>query len=98
MCSPDNSVKLWREYEENRKQFQDFEVLYEVARDLYEKPKKPESVENWIAVSPEIISLNISGGEPSMLKGVQQYLEAFHAKGFSKNVTLTFNTNGTRPN
>jgi MoaA/NifB/PqqE/SkfB family radical SAM enzyme len=46
-------------------------------------------------ILPSLLEIENAGGEPLLVNEHQQMLEMCVAKGFSKNITLTYSTNGT---
>ncbi len=96
MCTPTNSSKIWGEYVKHESQFAEFKDDFDGAAENEKMSFALPSLSELLEVSSTITRLNISGGEPTLMKGVLEYLPALVETGLSKNILLTFNTNATR--
>lgn len=95
MCSAYNSSKIWTEYERNREALISEEGLYEGARPYYEGPDHTPPLDKLMEMSRDIDRMNISGGEPMLLKRVKEYFRALKEADKLKNIRITFNSNAT---
>jgi MoaA/NifB/PqqE/SkfB family radical SAM enzyme len=73
-------------------------VLLDNSSKIREESFHPENDYFWkdvLKIFPEVIRLQFSGGEPMYVKYNQQFITKIIDLGYSKNMEITYNTNGT---
>lgn len=98
MCTPHDSSKWTQDYDKLVSKTRSPIILQQVNWDKtkfnntwYERPELWEEVFDQI---PNIKQLYFAGGEPLMIKEHRRFLEEIVKQGFSKNITVRYNSNG----
>ena len=55
-------------------------------------------MKKWLEDNPEVKEIQIQGGEPSIMEDNNYYFQNLDEKGYSKNITVLININGTNLN
>ena len=100
MCWPNSSSKIAQEQKEILKSGADTSFI---DRDYFKTDKKffnwRKSKEIWKTIhkwSPGIKSLYFTGGEPTLIKEIWDFIDYLKEKDLAKNIGLEFNTNCTQ--
>jgi hypothetical protein len=98
MCSPHDSSRWLQDYDKVLSKLESTVVKFQLSFDKtqfnntwYEKPEFWEEVFDQI---PNITQLYFAGGEPLMIKEHRRFLEEIVRRGYSKNISLRYNSNG----
>jgi len=98
MCSPHDSSKWLQDYDKLIEKTKSIQVLKQVGFDKkefnntwYEKPEFWDDVFEQI---PNITQLYFAGGEPLMIKEHRRFLDEIVKRGYAKNISLRYNSNG----
>lgn len=98
MCSPHDSSRWLQDYDKVMSKLESKVVKFQLSFDKsqfnntwYEKPEFWEEVFDQI---PNITQLYFAGGEPLMIKEHRRFLEEIVRRGYSKNISLRYNSNG----
>lgn len=98
MCSPHDSSRWVQDYDKIMSTVKSPVVLKQINWDgsefnnyWYEKPEFWNDIFEQI---PNIKKLYFAGGEPLMIKEHQRFLEEIIARGYSKEISLRYNSNG----
>lgn len=99
-CNPNNSSPIFKETEELLATNSEFKDLWQ--RHGHGTPKLQknwyETEEFWdqiISSIPNLRKVYLTGGEPTLIQGNYRFLQACIDSGYSKNIFLMFNVNGT---
>ena len=97
MCTGKYSNKLGEELEEIANKDEQFRLLSPDSAktykfDWYENPNFWKDLDRYI---PHIELIYLTGGEPTLVEGNYEFLNKLVNKGYSKNISLVFNTNVT---
>jgi organic radical activating enzyme len=98
MCSPHDSSRWLQDYDKLIEKTKSIQVLKQVGFDKktfnntwYEKPEFWNDVFEQI---PNITQLYFAGGEPLMIKEHRRFLDEIIKRGYAKNISLRYNSNG----
>jgi len=98
MCSPHDSSRWLQDYDKLIEKTKSVQVLKQVGFDKkefnntwYEKPEFWDDVFEQI---PNITQLYFAGGEPLMIKEHRRFLNEIIKRGYAKNISLRYNSNG----
>jgi len=98
MCTPHDSSRWVQDHAAITKTVKSPIVLKQIMWDAdkfdnywYEKPELWTEIFNQI---PNIRQLYFAGGEPLMIKEHKRFLEEIVARGYAKNITVRYNSNG----
>lgn len=98
MCSPHDSSRWVEDYEKITSITESKIVLHQIEWDKttfnnywYEKPELWEQIFEQI---PHITQLYFAGGEPLMIKEHRRFLDEIIKRGYAKNISLRYNSNG----
>lgn len=98
MCSPHDSSRWLQDYDKLVEQTKSQIVIKQVGFDKegfnntwYEKPEFWDDVFEQI---PNITQLYFAGGEPLMIKEHRRFLDEIIKRGYAKNISLRYNSNG----
>ena len=98
MCSPHDSSRWLQDYDKLIEKTKSIQVLKQVGFDKkefnntwYEKPEFWDDVFEQI---PNITQLYFAGGEPLMIKEHRRFLDEIIKRGYAKNISLRYNSNG----
>ena len=98
MCSPHDSSRWLQDYDKLVAKTKSTIVLHQVGFDKksfnntwYEKPEFWDDVFDQI---PNITQLYFAGGEPLMIKEHRRFLDEIIRRGYAKNISLRYNSNG----
>jgi len=98
MCSPHDSSRWLQDYDKLMAKAQSVQVIKQVKFDKeyfnntwYEKPEFWDDVFEQI---PNITQLYFAGGEPLMIKEHRRFLDEIIKRGYAKNISLRYNSNG----
>jgi len=98
MCSPHDSSRWLQDYDKLVAKTKSTIVLKQVGFDKesfnntwYEKPEFWDDVFEQI---PNITQLYFAGGEPLMIKEHRRFLDEIIRRGYAKNISLRYNSNG----
>jgi len=98
MCSPHDSSRWIEDYKKIMPMTKSQIVLKQIdwSADMfdnywYEKPELWEQIFNQI---PNITQLYFAGGEPLMIKEHRKFLDEIIRRGYAKNISLRYNSNG----
>jgi len=98
MCSPHDSSRWLQDYDKLMAKTQSVQVIKQVGFDKeyfnntwYEKPEFWDDIFDQI---PNITQLYFAGGEPLMIKEHQRFLDEIIKRGYAKNISLRYNSNG----
>ena len=98
MCSPHDSSRWLQDYDKLMAKAQSVQVIKQVKFDKeyfnntwYEKPEFWDDVFEQI---PNITHLYFAGGEPLMIKEHRRFLDEIIKRGYAKNISLRYNSNG----
>ena len=98
MCSPHDSSRWLQDYDKVMDSLKSKVVKFQLSFDKsqfnntwYEKSEFWEEVFDQI---PNITQLYFAGGEPLMIKEHRRFLEEIVRRGYSKNISLRYNSNG----
>jgi hypothetical protein len=98
MCSPHDSSRWLQDYDKLMAKTQSIQVIKQVKFDKdyfnntwYEKPEFWDDVFEQI---PNITQLYFAGGEPLMIKEHRRFLDEIIKRGYAKNISLRYNSNG----
>ena len=102
MCSPHDSSRWLQDYEKVVSMTNSNVVLKQIAWDpakfdnyWYEKPEFWDDIFEQI---PHITQLYFAGGEPLMIKEHRRFLDEIIKRGYAKNISLRYNSNGVLVN
>ena len=98
MCTPHDSSRWTQDYDKLKSATKSPIILRQIDWDenkfnntWYERPELWEEVFEQI---PNIQQLYFAGGEPLMIKEHRRFLEEIVKRGYSKNITVRYNSNG----
>ena len=98
MCTPHDSSRWTQDYDQLITKTKSPIILQQINWDKnkfnntwYERPELWEEVFEQI---PNIQQLYFAGGEPLMIKEHRRFLEEIVKRGYSKNITVRYNSNG----
>lgn len=98
MCSPHDSSKWLQDYDKMMNTLESKVVKFQINFDKksfnntwYEKPEFWDEVFEQI---PHITQLYFAGGEPLMIKEHRRFLDEIIKRGYAKNISLRYNSNG----
>lgn len=98
MCTPHDSSRWVQDYDQLISKTRSPIILQQVNWDKstfdnywYEKPELWEEIFQQI---PNIQQLYFAGGEPLMIKEHKRFLEEIIRRGYAKNITVRYNSNG----
>lgn len=98
MCSPHDSSRWLQDYDKLVEKTKSKIVIHQVEfnksefnNTWYEKPEFWDDVFEQI---PHITQLYFAGGEPLMIKEHRRFLDEIIKRGYSKNISLRYNSNG----
>lgn len=98
MCSPHDSSRWLQDYDKVMNSVESKVVKLQLSFDSksfnnnwYEKPEFWEEVFDQI---PNITQLYFAGGEPLMIKEHRRFLDEIIKRGYAKNISLRYNSNG----
>jgi MoaA/NifB/PqqE/SkfB family radical SAM enzyme len=98
MCSPHDSSRWLQDYDKLIEKTKSSQILKQVGFDKqafnntwYEKPEFWNDVFEQI---PNITQLYFAGGEPLMIKEHRRFLDEIIKRGYAKNISLRYNSNG----
>ncbi len=98
MCSPHDSSRWLQDYDKLMSNIESNTIKFQYSFDKnqfnntwYEKPEFWEEVFEQI---PNITQLYFAGGEPLMIKEHRKFLDEIIRRGYSKNISLRYNSNG----
>lgn len=98
MCSPHDSSKWLQDYDKIMDKLESKVVKFQINFDKdkfnntwYEKPEFWDEVFEQI---PHITQLYFAGGEPLMIKEHRRFLDEIIKRGYAKNISLRYNSNG----
>ena len=98
MCSPHDSSRWLQDYDKLIEKTKSSQILKQVGFDKksfnntwYEKPEFWNDVFDQI---PNITQLYFAGGEPLMIKEHRRFLDEIIKRGYAKNISLRYNSNG----
>lgn len=98
MCSPHDSSRWLQDYDKLIEKTKSVQVLKQVGfnkesfnNTWYEKPEFWDDVFEQI---PHITQLYFAGGEPLMIKEHRRFLDEIIKRGYAKNISLRYNSNG----
>lgn len=98
MCTPHDSSRWTQDYDKLIDVTKSPIILKQINWDSekfnntwYERPELWEEIFEQI---PNMLQLYFAGGEPLMIKEHRRLLEEIVARGYSKNITLRYNSNG----
>jgi len=98
MCSPHDSSRWLQDYDKIMKSTESKVVKMQLSFDKtqfnntwYEKPEFWDEVFEQI---PNITQLYFAGGEPLMIKEHRKFLDEIIRRGYAKNISLRYNSNG----
>jgi hypothetical protein len=98
MCSPHDSSRWLQDYDKLMAKTQSVQVIKQVGFDKdyfdnswYEKPEFWNDIFDQI---PNITQLYFAGGEPLMIKEHRRFLDEIIKRGYAKNISLRYNSNG----
>lgn len=98
MCSPHDSSKWLQDYDKLMPKLESKVVKFQLSFDKdkfnnvwYEKPEFWDEVFEQI---PNITQLYFAGGEPLMIKEHRRFLDEIIKRGYAKNISLRYNSNG----
>jgi hypothetical protein len=98
MCSPHDSSRWLQDYDKLMEKTQRIQVIKQVGFDKdyfnntwYEKPEFWDDIFEQI---PNITQLYFAGGEPLMIKEHRRFLDEIIKRGYAKNISLRYNSNG----
>jgi len=98
MCSPHDSSKWLQDYDKLMPKLESKVVKFQLNFDKdkfnnvwYEKPEFWDEVFEQI---PNITQLYFAGGEPLMIKEHRRFLDEIIKRGYAKNISLRYNSNG----
>ena len=102
MCTPHDSSKWTQDYDKLVAKTRSSIILQQVSWDgskfnntWYERPEFWEEVFEQI---PNMKQLYFAGGEPLMIKEHKRFLEEIIARGYAKDITIRYNSNGVLVN
>jgi MoaA/NifB/PqqE/SkfB family radical SAM enzyme len=102
MCTPHDSSKWTQDYDKLVAKTRSPIILQQVSWDSskfnntwYERPELWEEVFEQI---PNMKQLYFAGGEPLMIKEHKRFLEEIIARGYAKDITVRYNSNGVLVN
>ena len=98
MCSPHDSSRWLQDYDKMMDTLESKVVKFQINFDKttfnnvwYEKPEFWDEVFEQI---PNITQLYFAGGEPLMIKEHRRFLDEIIKRGYAKNISLRYNSNG----
>ena len=98
MCSPHDSSRWLQDYDKMMDTLESKVVKFQIDFDKksfnntwYEKPEFWDEVFEQI---PHITQLYFAGGEPLMIKEHRRFLDEIIKRGYAKNISLRYNSNG----
>ena len=98
MCSPHDSSKWLQDYDKLMPKLESKVVKFQLN---FEKDKfnnvwyeKPEFWDEVFEQIPNITQLYFAGGEPLMIKEHRRFLDEIIKRGYAKNISLRYNSNG----
>ena len=98
MCSPHDSSRWLQDYDKMMDTLESKVVKFQINFDKksfnntwYEKPEFWDEVFEQI---PHITQLYFAGGEPLMIKEHRRFLDEIIKRGYAKNISLRYNSNG----
>lgn len=98
MCSPHDSSRWVQDYDKVMSKVKSHTVIKQIQWDGNEFNnywyEKPEFWDDIFAQIPYIKKLYFAGGEPLMIKEHQRFLEEIIARGYAKEISLRYNSNG----
>ena len=98
MCSPHDSSRWVQDYDKVMSSVKSPIVLKQIEWDGVEFNnywyEKPEFWNDIFAQIPNIKKLYFAGGEPLMIKEHQRFLEEIISRGYAKDISLRYNSNG----
>ena len=104
MCNPENSSLLYQEQKELLSKKRNIKSLAKEDISKYKNEffnwngTSKETLNVWDTIykwSPKVKALHFKGGEPMLNKQTWELIDFFQLKGYSKTVSLVFNTNCT---
>lgn len=98
MCSPHDSSRWLQDYEKVMSKTTSPIVIKQIKWDKAEFDnfwyEKPEFWEEIFEQIPNITQLYFAGGEPLMIKEHRRFLDEIIKRGYNKQITLRYNSNG----
>ncbi len=98
MCTPHDSSRWTQDYDKLKSKTKSPIILRQINWDekefnntWYERPELWEEVFEQI---PNMQQLYFAGGEPLMIKEHRRFLEEIVSRGYAKNITVRYNSNG----
>lgn len=98
MCSPHDSSRWVKDYEKLMARTDNVQVIKQMSwhKDEFNNYwyEKPEFWDDIFEQIPHVKQLYFAGGEPLMIKEHKIYLEEIIKRGYAKNISLRYNSNG----
>ena len=98
MCSPHDSSRWLQDYDKLIEKTQSIQVLKQVGFNKKEFNniwyEKSEFWDDIFEQIPNITQLYFAGGEPLMIKEHRRFLDEIIKRGYAKNISLRYNSNG----
>ena len=98
MCSPHDSSRWLQDYDKLMEKTKSSVVIKQIN---FDKPsfnntwyEKPEFWNDVFEQIPNITQLYFAGGEPLMIKEHRRFLDEIIKRGYAKNISLRYNSNG----